>query len=102
MQITLTHLCVAQNLNLPFCLTIPVSYTHLDVYKRQAQIFHQQACKVGGFGRLLQGGFPRFEQAFRLHQRIGPVKKQRIQIIDVQPFQNTVNAFQNMALGKII
>lgn len=39
---------------------------------------------------------------FRLHQRIGPVQKQRVQIIGVQPFQNTVNAFQNMALGKII
>ena len=37
---------------------------------------------------------------FRLHQRIGPVQKQRVQIIGVQPFQNAVNAFQNMALGN--
>ena len=61
----------------------------------------------GGFTRALnienaQAKLKGLGHLFRLHQRIGPVQKQRVQIIGVQPFQNAVNAFQNMALGKII
>ena len=32
------------------------------LFSLNAQILHQQICKVGGLLRLLRGGFPRFEQ----------------------------------------
>ena len=43
------------------CLPVPVSYTHLDVYKRQMRTFHTGG--VAGGADMTQG-LPRVEELF--------------------------------------
>ena len=46
-------LCVSQGIPLWDMTTMAVSYTHLDVYKRQERQLRDQGCALGGKGKLL-------------------------------------------------